>query len=229
MVGILLLVTGPAALIVALTTDMVPDAPGVGTVAVFLVVFFVFQMLTSGTEEIGWRAYLNVKLRRGRSFWDTGWAVGLPWAVWHLPIVVIIFAQQGVAPVQIVGALAGFTMGVIAAAILHAWFYERTESVFLNIFIHRSVRFIPPPSSTPRRAATYGAVQDGRRAPLDVGRLAAGRLRRPRPTHRDTGFPGSPCRRFLSDHDHRYSKDQTAAPPPWSPNSLILVISVRLM
>lgn len=141
--GILLLVAGPAALIVALTTDMIPDAPGVGTMVAFLVVFFVFQMLTSGTEEIGWRGYLNRKLRRGRDFWDTGWAVGFPWAVWHFPIVVILFVQQGMAPAAIVGSLAGFTMGIIAAAILHAWFYERTESVLLNIFIHAIFNTVP--------------------------------------------------------------------------------------
>lgn len=142
-VGILMLVVGPAALIVALTAETVADAPSLGTVLVFLVVFFVFQMLTSGTEEIGWRGYLNKKLRTGRDFWDTGWAVGLPWAVWHFPIVVIMFVQRGMEPVAIVGTLAGFTMGIIAAAILHAWFYERTESVFLNIFIHAIFNTVP--------------------------------------------------------------------------------------
>ncbi len=141
--GILLLVAGPAALIVALTADMIPDAPGIGTVLVFLVVFFVFQMLTSGTEEIGWRGYLNEKLRHGRDFWDTGWAVGLPWAVWHFPVVVFIFLEQGLEPVAIVGSLVGFGIGIVAAAILHAWFYERTESVFLNIFIHAIFNTLP--------------------------------------------------------------------------------------
>lgn len=141
--GILLLVAGPAALIVALTADMLPDAPNFGTVLVFLAVFFLFQMLTSGTEEIGWRGYLNRKLRIGRNFWDTGWAVGLPWAVWHFPIVVIIFAQQGMEPVAIVGSLAGFSIGIVAAAILHAWFYERTKSVFVNIFIHACFNTLP--------------------------------------------------------------------------------------
>ena len=53
--AILLLIVGPVALIVALTTDMVPNAPSAGTFLVFLFVFFVVQMLTSGTEEIGWR------------------------------------------------------------------------------------------------------------------------------------------------------------------------------
>ena len=141
--GILVLVSGPAALIVALTTDMVSDAPSVGTVLVFLVVFFVIQMLTSGTEEIGWRGYLNQKLRAGRNFWDTGWAVGFPWAIWHYPIVIIIFSQQGMAPAAIIGSLVGFSIGIVAAAILHAWFYERTESVFLNIFIHAIFNTLP--------------------------------------------------------------------------------------
>lgn len=141
--GILTLVAGPAALVVVLTADMTPDAPDAPTVVIFLGVFFVFQMLTSGTEELGWRGYLNEKLRRGRDFWDTGWAVGLPWAVWHLPVVLIIFAQQGMAPISMVGSLAGFGIGIVAAAILHAWFYERTQSVFVNVFIHATFNTIP--------------------------------------------------------------------------------------
>ncbi len=141
--GILALVAGPVAVIVASTADPIPGAPGWGTVLVFLVVFFVFQMLTSGTEEIGWRGYLNEKLKRGRSFYETGWAVGLPWAIWHVPIVLIVFAQQGMEPVAMAGSLIGFGIGIVAAAILHAWFYERTRSVFLSIFIHAAFNTFP--------------------------------------------------------------------------------------
>ena len=141
--GILVLVAGPAFLIVSATAQAAPDAPSGGTLGLFLLVFFVFQMLTSGTEEIGWRGYLNEKLRHGRDFWDTGWAVGIPWAVWHFPIVVIMFVQQGLALPAIVGNLAGFSISIIAASILHAWFYEKTESVFLNIFIHASFNTLP--------------------------------------------------------------------------------------
>jgi len=141
--GILIAVAGPAALIVALTADPIDDAPGATTVLVFLLAFFVVQMLTSGTEEIGWRGYLNVKLRRGRDFWDTGWAVGIPWAAWHVPVVIFIFLGQGLEPLAIVGSLVGFGIGIVAAAILHSWFYERTESVFLNIFIHASFNTLP--------------------------------------------------------------------------------------
>jgi membrane protease YdiL (CAAX protease family) len=94
-------------------------------VLVFLTVFFVFQMLTSGTEEIGWRCYLNEKLRQGRDFWKTGWAVGLPLGCMAYPVVVLMFVQQGMGAVQIIGSLAGFGIGMVAASILHAWFYER--------------------------------------------------------------------------------------------------------
>ncbi len=141
--GILVLVAGPAFLIVAATAEAAPDAPSGGTLILFLLAFFVFQMLTSGTEEIGWRGYLNEKLRHGRDFWDTGWAVGIPWAIWHYPIVVIMFVQQDMEPAAIVGSLAGFSIGIVAAAILHAWFYEKTRSVFLNIFIHATFNTIP--------------------------------------------------------------------------------------
>jgi membrane protease YdiL (CAAX protease family) len=141
--GMLVAVAGPPAILAVFTAERQPDAPGLGTLGLFLLVFFAFQMVTSGTEEIGWRGYLNEKLRVGRDFWDAGWAVGLPWAVWHFPVVVIMFLQQGMAPVAIVGSLAGFSIGIVAASILHAWFYERTESVFLNVFIHAAFNTIP--------------------------------------------------------------------------------------
>ncbi|MGZ8725422.1 MAG: CPBP family intramembrane glutamic endopeptidase, partial [Aeromicrobium sp.] len=97
----------------------------------------------SGTEEIGWRGYLTEKLLPGRGFWDAGWLVGVVWAVWHLPVATMIFMQQGMVHFQIAGSLVGFTMGIIAMAILQAWFYERTRSVFLNLVIHAAFNTLP--------------------------------------------------------------------------------------
>ena len=45
--------------------------------------------------------------------------------------------------VQIVGSAAGFGIGIVAMSILHPWFYERTSSVFLNIFIHAAFNTLP--------------------------------------------------------------------------------------
>jgi len=140
---ILLLVTVPTLVVTAVIADPAADAPGVGTLLLFLLVFFVVQMVTSGTEEVGWRGYLTHTLLPGRGYWDTGWAVGPVWAVWHYPVVIQIFLAQGMQPAAIVGSLAGFSIGIVAMAILQAWFYQRTHSVFLAIVIHAAFNTVP--------------------------------------------------------------------------------------
>ncbi len=90
-----------------------------------------------------WRGYLTEKVLPGRGFWDAGWAVGPGWALWHLPVVLMLFVQQGMEPAQIIGSLAGFGIGIVAMAILQAWFYERTHSVFVSIVIHAAFNTVP--------------------------------------------------------------------------------------
>ncbi|HEY5652296.1 MAG TPA: CPBP family intramembrane glutamic endopeptidase, partial [Acidimicrobiia bacterium] len=90
-----------------------------------------------------WRGYLLEKLLPGRDFWDAGWMLGFVWAGWHLPVAIFIFMQQGMVFAQIIGSLAGFTMGIVAMSIFHAWFYDRTRSVFLNMVIHAAFNTIP--------------------------------------------------------------------------------------
>lgn len=141
--AVLAIAVVPPLIINSLTVDRRVDGPGISQLLPFLVVFFVYQMLTSATEEIGWRGYLVAKMLPGRSFWDTGWSIGFVWAAWHYPVVVMIFVAQGMVPAQIVGSLAGFTMGVVAMSIFHTWFYERTNSVFFNMLIHAVFNTLP--------------------------------------------------------------------------------------
>lgn len=144
MVGlVLLIVTIPTFAVTAVIAEPADDAPGVGTLLLFLLVLFAVQLVTSGTEEVGWRGYLTHTLLPGRGYWDAGWAVGPVWAVWHYPVVIQIFLAQGLAPAAIVGSLAGFSIGIVAMAILQAWFYQRTSSVFLAIVIHAVFNTIP--------------------------------------------------------------------------------------
>ncbi len=140
---ILLIVTVPTLAVTAVIADPADDAPGAGTLLLFLLVFFAVQLVTSGTEEVGWRGYLTHTLLPGRGYWDAGWAVGPVWAVWHFPVVIQIFLAQGLQPVAIVGSLVGFSIGIVAMAILQAWFYQRTQSVFLAIVIHAAFNTIP--------------------------------------------------------------------------------------
>ena len=144
MVGLILLtVTVPTLAVSAVIADPAADRPGAGTLLLFLLVFFVVQMVTSGTEEVGWRGYLTHTLLPGRGYWDTGWAVGPVWAIWHFPVVIQIFLAQGMQPAAIVGSLAGFSIGIVAMAILQAWFYQCTRSVFLAIVIHAAFNTVP--------------------------------------------------------------------------------------
>ena len=143
MLGALGIVIVPPLLISLLAFDKTPDGPSIGSVVPFLLVLFVVQVVTSGTEEFGWRGYLAEKMLQGRNFWDAGWSIGWVWAAWHYPVVVIMFLQAGMIHVQIIGSLAGFTMGIVAMSIFHAWFYQRTKSVFLSIVIHSLFNTLP--------------------------------------------------------------------------------------
>jgi uncharacterized protein len=146
---ILAVVIAIPSIITILFTSLNDGAPGLFGFLLLLLLFFVVQIITSGTEEIGWRGYLTEKLLPGRDFWDTGWLVGIVWAVWHFPVLIIMFMQQGMVHVQILGSLIGFTMGIIAMSILHAWFYELTRQVSLNIFIHALFNPLIPRGSAP--------------------------------------------------------------------------------
>lgn len=141
--AVLAIATAPPLIINTLTVDRRVDAPTIGQLLPFLAVFFVYQMLTSATEEVGWRGYLVEKMLPGRNFWDTGWSLGFVWAAWHFPVAVMIFTEQGMELAQIVGSLAGFTMGIVAMSILHTWFYGRTRSVFFNMLLHAVFNTVP--------------------------------------------------------------------------------------
>lgn len=141
--AVLAIAVVPPLIINSLTVDRRGDGPSISQLLPFLIVFFGYQMLTSATEEIGWRGYLVAKMLPGRNFWDTGWSIGFVWAAWHYPVVVMIFVAQGMVAAQIVGSLAGFTMGIVAMSIFHTWFYERTNSVFFNMLIHGVFNTLP--------------------------------------------------------------------------------------
>ena len=155
---ILGLVVAPAVLLTALTAAPRADAPSAAGLVAFLALFFVYQLATSGTEELGWRGYLNARWMRGRTFWDTGWLVGIPWALWHFPVVVFMFVEQGMPAVALIGSLIGFSIGIVAMAILHAWFYERTRSVALNVLIHALFNTLPLATALVFTASPVAAV-----------------------------------------------------------------------
>ena len=97
--------------------------------------YFVSNLVTSGSEEFGWRGFLYPYFKEGgKSFWNASWKSGLIWAVWHYPLMLILY--WGLGPAALVSTLAGFTASIVAMAYISNFVYERTQSIALCILLH---------------------------------------------------------------------------------------------
>ncbi|MHB1152386.1 MAG: CPBP family intramembrane glutamic endopeptidase [Eubacteriales bacterium] len=105
------------------------------TVAGTISLYFLSNFLTSGTEEFGWRGYLYPYLKQKEAtFWSATWKGGLIWAVWHYPLLVILYIGQGLA--VLIPSVAGFTAGIVAMNYITNFIYEKTESVPVVMLLH---------------------------------------------------------------------------------------------
>jgi membrane protease YdiL (CAAX protease family) len=138
-VVIILLVTGLPVGILGLATGFKPSE-----LALWMIPFgLVAQLLTSGLgEEPGWRGFLLPRLSARYEGERVIWMVGLIWAIWHYPLVIVqtMSVMQDVTFLQtsitIIVQLAGMTMSQIGMTFIYAWLYSQTESVFLLIVFH---------------------------------------------------------------------------------------------
>ena len=97
--------------------------------------YFVSNLLTSGTEEFGWRGFLYPHMREKKEpFWNTAWKSGLIWAVWHYPLMLMLYGGMGIAVA--LPTLLGFTAGIVAMAYLSNFVYEHTRSIALLMLMH---------------------------------------------------------------------------------------------
>lgn len=104
--------------------------PAASTIALL----FLTQTLTSGLEEPGWRGFALPLLQRSMTAERAGWVLGLVWAAWHLPIVLYLYRDLPVWSIPL--TLAGFAMSIVAIGFVHAWVYNATGSVALNVVLH---------------------------------------------------------------------------------------------
>ncbi|WP_223634593.1 CPBP family intramembrane glutamic endopeptidase [Planococcus sp. 4-30] len=100
----------------------------------FIPVFFLFQCLTSGVEEFGWRGYLQPLLQTRMTAEKACFRVGLLWSIWHYPIIVYMNIPQGTFVILL--TLFGFTMLTIPQAYVIGWLYNSTRNVWLCVVLH---------------------------------------------------------------------------------------------
>lgn len=106
-----------------------------GNVPVLVALYFLSNLVTSGTEEFGWRGFLYPHLRKKeRTFWDASWKGGILWAIWHFPLLVLLYSGQG--PAVLLPSLVGFTAGIVAMSYITNFIYEKTASLPLVMVMH---------------------------------------------------------------------------------------------
>ena len=100
-----------------------------------VIIYFFSNLVTSGTEEIGWRGFLYNYLKGvEKNFWDISWKGGLIWAVWHYPLMVIMYLPHG--PFVLIPSLIGFTAGIVAMNYISNYLYEKSGSIHLMMVFH---------------------------------------------------------------------------------------------
>ena len=123
------------ALAVAVATGTTPTFPWAGQ-PVILLIAFVWILLLGGPvqEEFGWRGYLLDPLQDRLTPVGGGIAVGLVWAVWHLPLFYIpsetIYYQN---------PILGFVVSITLLSVLMTWVYNITNGSLLPaLLMHTS-------------------------------------------------------------------------------------------
>lgn len=116
-----------AALVVAYAAGTVPSYPWAGTPIVLPIAFvFIFFLGGPVQEEFGWRGYLLDPLQDRLGATVAGLAIGLVWAVWHLPLFYI--------PSQTIYyniPMFGFFVSTAFLSVLHTWLYNNTNRSLL--------------------------------------------------------------------------------------------------
>lgn len=107
------------------------------------ITLLLFEIFTSALEEFGWRGFLLPKYLETKNPWQASLHTGLIWALWHTPIVIYIFYNQGMVLPQIVSSFVGFIAGIIAMSVVHTYFFIKSKSVWLSVVIHAVGNTIP--------------------------------------------------------------------------------------
>jgi uncharacterized protein len=97
---------------------------GVGVVATVVLV-------NGFGEETGWRGYVQPLLQRRHGPLVATLGVAAIWAVWHLPMFLVLASFQSFGP----GTLVGWCIGLLSGAVVLAWLYNRSGGSILLVAV----------------------------------------------------------------------------------------------
>jgi membrane protease YdiL (CAAX protease family) len=85
------------------------------------------------SEEIGWRGYALGRLQTRWNALTSSLIVGLVWALWHLPLFMMVGTSQHELGIPFIG----FLIKLMASSILYTWLYNNTkQSLWSAILLH---------------------------------------------------------------------------------------------
>jgi membrane protease YdiL (CAAX protease family) len=85
------------------------------------------------SEEIGWRGYALERLQTRWNALISSLIIGLVWALWHLPLFLMVGTSQHELGLPFVGFLVGF----MANSVFYTWLYNNTkQSLWSAILFH---------------------------------------------------------------------------------------------
>ncbi|MBN2287276.1 MAG: CPBP family intramembrane metalloprotease [Tissierellales bacterium] len=97
--------------------------------------YFASNLLTSGTEEFGWRGFLYPQMKAsGMSFWDIAWKGGFVWALWHFPLLFIMYMPMGL--MILLPSLVGFTASIVAMNFISNFLYDKMKIIWPLVVLH---------------------------------------------------------------------------------------------
>jgi len=96
-------------------------------------IFLPLLILGPLSEEIGWRGYALARLQTRWNALTSSLIVGLVWALWHLPLFMMVGTSQHELGLPFIG----FLVGLMANSIIYTWLYNNTQqSIWSAILLH---------------------------------------------------------------------------------------------
>jgi len=108
------------------------------SLAIMMTVGIVFGMVPALGEEIGWRGFLVAELYKITSFTKTSIIIGLIWAVWHYPGILLTSYYSGNKPWY---AIPCFTLMLLGMSFIMTWLRLKSGSLWTAVIFHASHNF----------------------------------------------------------------------------------------